>query len=220
MTRSAAHVSTLSLFLAFSLAPPRALGADRDARFAEAARTFQRAAAGDASAVGRADALFQQLAAEEPQDPVVLAYAGSSAAMAGRDAASPVDAMNRTELGLGQIDLALGKLGPEHDAPLPGGLPPRLETLLVAASTFLQVPDSVFHRFADGRAALSSALSHPLYGRLPPPVQARFQWLAAVVARKDQRPADERAALEKALSLDPSGPLAQQAGTRLAEVSP
>ncbi len=220
MTRPVRHVSTLSLFLTLSLTPLSALGADRDARLAEATWIFQRAAAGDASAARRAASLFRDLAAEDPENPVVLAYAGASAAMVGRDAASPIDQMNQTERGLDQIDLALRKLGPGHDAPRPGALPARLEALLVAASTFLEVPDAVFHRFADGRAALAAALSHPLYGHLPAPVQARFQWLSAVVARKDQRPDQERAALEKALSLDPSGPVGHQARARLAEVSP
>ncbi len=219
MTRPVRRASTLSLFVALSLAPLHALGADREARLAEANRSFQRALAGDASAAGRAASLFRELTAEDPEDPVILAYAGAAETIVGRDASSPIDAMNETERGLDRIDQALRKLGPAHDAPRPGALPPRLETLLVAANTFLQVPDSVFHRFADGRAALSTALSHPLYGRLPPAVQARFEWLSAVVARKDQQLEAERLALEKAISLDPSGPLAQPARARLAEVS-
>lgn len=219
MKRSVRSASTLTLFLAFSLSPLRGLGDDREVRLAEATRTFQRASAGDASAVARASALFRELAAEAPRDPVVLAYAGAAETMAGRDAASPIEAMNRTEHGLDQLDLALRALGPEHDAPQPGRVPARLETLLVAASTFLQVPDSVFHRFADGKAALAAALAHPLHGQLPPPVLARFQWLSSLVARKEQQPAAERAALEKAVSLDPSSPAAERVRARLAELS-
>jgi hypothetical protein len=98
-------------------------------------------------------------------------------------------------------------------------MPARLETLLVAASTFLQVPDSVFHRQQDGKAAVSAALAHPAYGHLPPSVQARFQWLFAVAERAAKKPDGERAALEKVLSLDPSGPLAPKAQVRLAELS-
>ncbi len=219
MKRSVRSASTLTLFLAFSLSPLRGLGDDREVRLAEATRTFQRASAGDASAVARASALFRELAAEAPRDPVVLAYAGAAETMAGRDAASPIEAMRRTEHGLDQLDVALRALGPEHDAPQPGRLPARLETLMVAASTFLQVPDSVFHRFADGKAALAAALAHPAQGRLPPPVLAHFQWLSSLVARKEQQPAAERAALEKAVSLDPSGPAAERARARLAELS-
>lgn len=211
--------TSLTLFLALSLSPLRALAADRDARLAEARGLFQSASAGDASRAPRANALFQALAAEEPENPVILAYAGASAALLGRDATSPLEAVKWTEGGLDQIDLALRKLGPEHDAPRPGAMPARLETLLVAASTFLQVPDAVFHRGQDGRAALSAALSHPAYGRLPPPVQARFQWLSALVDRTDRNADGERAALEKVLSLDSSGALAPQARARLAELS-
>jgi hypothetical protein len=92
--------------------------------------------------------------------------------------------------------------------------------LLVAASTYLQVPDAVFHRLGDGKAALAAALSHPAYGHLPAPVRARFQWLSALAARAEQRPAEERAALDQVLSLDPAGPLSAPAGSRLAELSP
>jgi hypothetical protein len=207
----------LSLCLALSLLPLRAPAAEREDRLAEATRAFRQASGGDKAAAGRAEALFAKLAAETPDDPVVLAYAGAAAAMTGNDAASPIDAMKRTEAGLDRIDLALRKLGPQHDAPRPGALPPRLETLLVAASTFLEVPDAVFHRRADGRAAVEAALAHPAYPHLPPPVQARFQWLAA---RGERKAPAERAALEKVIALDPAGELAGRARARLAEVSP
>ncbi len=208
-----------TLFLALSLFPLHPLAADRDTRLAEAMATFQAASAGDTSKTARAHELLQALAAESPDDPVILAYAGSSATLVGRDSSSPLKALRITEGGLDQIDLALKKLGPEHDRPQPGAMPARLETLLVAASTFLQVPDRWFHRRQDGKAALAAALSSPAYGLMPPVVHAQFEWLTALVAQADQKPADERAALEQVVSLDPSGAFARKAQARLAELS-
>ena len=209
------------LLLPCLLLPFRARAADRAARLAQAAEAFQRALAGDAGAVGRAEALYRELAAEDPSDPVVLACAGSAAAMAGRDARSPLERLRRTEDGLSEVDLALRRLGPaHHDQRQPGRLPARLETLLVAASTYLAVPDAVFHRLGDGKAALAAALSHPAAGQAPPAVRARLEWLSALVARAEGRPGDERAALSRALALDPEGLLSPRARARLAEVAP
>ena len=207
------------LLLPCLLLPFRARAADRAARLAQAAEAFQRALAGDADAVGRAETLYRGLAAEDPADPVALAYAGAAATMAGRDDRSPLERLKRTEDGLAEIDLALRMLGPAHDVPQPGRLSARLETLLVAASTFLQVPDSVFHRLGDGKAALSAALSHPASRQAPAVVRARLEWLSSLVARAEARPGEERAALVRALALDPDGPLATKARQRLAEVT-
>lgn len=208
-----------TLFLALSLFPLHSFAADREARFTDAKSTFRAAREGDASKAPRANELLQALAAESPDDPVILAYAGSAATVVGRDAASPIDALKRTESGLDQIDLALRKLGPEHDALHPGAMPVRLEVLLVAASTFVQIPDGVFHRRQDGKAAIAAAVSHPLYPRMPSSVHAQFEWLRALVSRDENDAAGERAALEKVLSLDPSGALAPKARARLAELS-
>jgi hypothetical protein len=214
------RISPFGLLFVLALGPFPALAGEHQPAIAEASAAFQRAVAGDAAAAARAEALFQKLSAEEPGDPVLLAYAGASATMVGRDASSPLDAVKIAEGGLDQIDQALRLLGPQHDRPAPGQLPPRLETLLVAASSYLQVPDEIFHRQDDGKAALQTALSHPLYARLPPAVQARFTWLSAVLARGEKRPDDERAALRQALALDPQGPLTARIQDRLSRVAP
>jgi len=221
MSRSPSRSLLPSLLLVpCFLLPFPARAADRATRLAAASQAFQRALAGDADAVGPAEALYRDLAAEDPSDPVVLAYAGAAAAMAGRDDPSPIERLKRTEDGLAEIDLALRMLGPAQDQPQPGRLPARLETLLVAASTFLQVPDSVFHRLGDGKAALSAALSHPATAQAPAVVRARLEWLSSLAARAEARPDEERGALLRALALDPDGPLAPSARKRLAEVVP
>ncbi len=208
-----------TLFLALSLIPVHTLAAGRDARFADAREVFSAASGGDDSKAPRANELFQALAAESPDDPVILAYAGSSATLVGKNTTSPLKALRVTERGLDQIDLAIKKLGPEHDAVRPGEMPARFETLLVAASTFVQVPDRWFHRFQDGKAALAAALSHPAYPHMPPAVQAQFVWVEALVKRQEDDAAGERAALEKVVALDPASAAAVRAQARLAELS-
>lgn len=217
MAISRSRSLTLSLFLVLSLAPLRARPGEPPPS-SRAREIFLNASEGGGSPA-RAEAQLRKLLAEQPQDPVVLAYAGAAATLVGRDARSPIDSMRQTEAGLDQLDQALRKLGPEHDRQQPGGLPPRLETLLVAASTFAQVPDSVFHRVRDAKAAMSAALSDRGFQWLPPPVQARFHWIAAQIAKAEHGAAAERAALEQVIALDPSGPFAGQAQIRLAELS-
>lgn len=216
------HVPLLTLFLAVPLVPaslPHPTRAEEPDRAAQARELFDEATERGGS-VKRAASELRKLSVIAPHDPLVLAYAGSAATLVGRDASSPLVALRQTEDGLDLLDRALRELGPQHDAPVPGRLPPRLETLLVAASTFAQVPDDVFHRLQDGKAALSGALAHPAFGRLPPPVQARFHWVSVLIARAEQQREAERAALERVTALDPSGPLAGQARTRLAELAP
>ncbi len=181
MTARARWTPTLSLLAVFSLLPFRALGApasDPAAAFAEATDALRRASDGEAGQAPRAKALLDALAAAAPGDPVILAYAGSAAVLVARDERSPVERMKGVDAGLDQIDLAVRMLRPEHDRPLPGRLPPRVETLLVAASTFLALPDGVFHRAQEARAMVAGVRAHPDFRRLPPSVQARFDALA------------------------------------------
>lgn len=210
----------LSLFAAVALLPFRAAAADPGAAFAEATQALQRASAGEAGQAARAKTLLDKLAAASPRDPVILAYAGSATVLVAKDESSPIERMKGCDAGLDQIDVAVRLLGPEHDRLVPGRLPPRVETLLVAASTFLALPDAVFHRVQDAKPMVDGVLAHPAFRHLPGSVQARFHFLAAQVARADQRPAAERTALQQALADDPSGPMAAPVRARLAEVKP
>lgn len=207
--------ANLSLIAVFSLAP---LGARADER-AEAFQAFQAGFAGDARAAARAAALYRKLAEAAPDNPLLLAYAGSAETIVGRDTASPPDAMKITEAGLARIDEAMKKVGPTHDAPGPSGMPHRLEVYLVAASTYLGVPNDLFHRAGDGKAALAQALAHPALPQMPPGVRAALAQLEAKVARAEQRPHDELAALKRVAALDPSSPEAPAIQARIEELS-
>lgn len=216
MTLRTTATPTLTLFLVLSLAPLRA----RADAFGEAAEAFQRASGGDAAAAARARALFHALAAARPEDPVALAYAGSAATLVARGERSPIAQLTGVEAGLDEIDRAVRLLGPEHDRLLPGRLPARVETLLVAASTFLAVPDAAFHRAQEGKAMVAGVLAHPSFAHLPATTRARFHQLSADAARLEKEPAAEKAALQQVLAADPAGPLAAAARARLAEVKP
>jgi hypothetical protein len=220
MRTRAGSAPTLSLFLVLSLTPFRALAADPAAAFAEATDAFRRANAGEPGAAARAKTLLDRLAAAHPQDPVVLAYAGSATTLVARDESSPIERMKGVDAGLDQLDLAVRLLGPEHDRPLPGRLPARVETLLIAAATFVALPDGVFHRVQDGKAMVAGVVAGPAFGQLPPAIRARFHMLAAQAARAEKQPAAEQAALQLALAADPAGPLSGPARARLAEVKP
>ena len=206
----------LALALILPLLPFRARAdASAEAR-AEAASAFQAGSAGDARAAARASALFQQLSAAEPGDPVLLAYAGAATALTGRDASSPLDALNITEAGLSRIDQALKRLGPADDRTAPGRLPQRLETWLVAASTFLAVPDFM-NRGARGQKLLNEVLASPLFAAAPLPFRGQVWLRAATLAAKDQRPDDARRWLTEIVTH--GAPQAEVAKSKLKELA-
>ncbi|MBV8031214.1 MAG: hypothetical protein JO035_06870 [Betaproteobacteria bacterium] len=138
-----------------------------DAAFAQAAQLAQRAAGGDTSAVEGSIEAFQGLVAQAPANPLYRTYLGMTLSLKGRDAWMPWSKVKYTERGLDEIDRGLGALKPEHDRALMRGVPLALEARLVAARTFLRVPDDIFHRRADGRKLLAQVLADPQFPGAP-----------------------------------------------------
>lgn len=206
--------AALSLFALVALAP---LGARADDR-ADASRALHAGLAGDPREAARALALYEKLSAAAPDDPVLLASAGSAQTIVARDTASPLEALQIAEAGLARIDRAMRLLGPAHDAPGTSGTPAALTTYLIAASTFLGVPENPFQRRADGKAVLARALANPALPNLPR-LRAQFASLEAAVARAEGRPADELAALKQVAALDPTCPEAAEVQARIQELS-
>lgn len=204
----------LSLLTLVALAPPRVRADD----CAEATRALYAGLAGDAGEAARALALFEELSAAAPEDPVLLASAGSAQTIVARDTASPLEAFQLAEAGLVRIDRAMKLLRPAHDAPGTSGTPAALTTYLIAASTFLGVPEEPFNRRADGKAVLARALAHPALPHLPR-LRAQLASLEAAVARGEGRPADELAALKRLVELDPTCPEAAGVRARIQELS-
>jgi tetratricopeptide (TPR) repeat protein len=187
--------------------------------FSEAQFELERAQKGEAGASERANALFKKLTEIEPENPIYLAYYGSSFTLRGRDARAPWEKMKLTEQGLDLLDKAVAMLTPAHDRKRLDGVPVSLHARLIAASTFLAVPPMFNHREA-AKAVLSAALSSPVYESAPPGIRAGIQFQAAVLARKEANIAAEAQALQRVLALNPDASLTQKATLRLKELHP
>jgi hypothetical protein len=190
---------------------------ERVAAFEAAAAQFEMGQRGDAGANVRAHDAFEELVRGDPGNPAYLAYYGSALTIRGRDAWAPWKKVKHTERGLELIDRAVAMLRPEHDRATLRGVPVSVEALVVAGYTFLAVPD-MFHRFEAAKAVVRQAFANPALGASPAHVRARFHHQAAMVARREGRPAEEVAALTSALSLWPDAPFAGDLRARLSEV--
>jgi hypothetical protein len=195
--------------------PPPAQTQAADARFVSAVQIFQRASRGESGEVEPAIAAFEALLASDTRNPVYLAYFGAASSLRGREAWMPWNKLKYTEAGLDYIDRALAMLKPEHDRQLLRGAPASIETRLVAAATFLKLPESIFHRRGAGKRLVADLLKHPAFAASPAPLRAAIYSLAAEAARGEQQ---EVAQLKQVLAVAPTGREAEQARARLKEL--
>jgi hypothetical protein len=214
MKRSSSH-RVATILLCSALSSP-ALAEEANSRATEARAALDRARTGDTKAAETAADLFHQLSAQQPTNPVLLAYEGSALTLRSRAAASPMDQLDLVDKGLDLLDRALQLLAPSGGKDL-GATPAGLETRLIAGSTFLALPKN-FHRFEDGKAVIAAACASPTFPHAPPSLRAQLELQRSVVARADGRKPDELAALQAVLALQPQGPLADRARARLAEL--
>ena len=173
----------LSLFMLplTALAQP-----DADAAFGAALTQFNRARQGDASGLDSALAAFQTAPANPLQQPLYSAYLGSTQALRGKAAWLPWNKMKFTEQGLDHIDQALATLRPEHERVLVQGVPLALSTRLVAAATFVALPDGIFHRRAAGRQLLADLRRSPLLATAPAGFRAELAALEVQLKEVDK----------------------------------
>lgn len=165
----------------FHCAAAAAANADA-AAFDAAGAAFNKALAGDGSA-SQAVKAFEGLAApDSPEAPLYRAYLGAAQALQGREAWLPWNKFRATERGLDTLDKALRQVSPAHDKVLVRGTPVGLEVRLVAASTFVAIPDVVFHRADRGRQLLEDVARSPLYAGAPAEFRARVE--AALAASR------------------------------------
>ena len=150
-----------------------------DGNFDAALREFD-AARADEKHLDAAIAALRGLPADPQRQPLAAACLGSALTLQGKAAWMPWNKMKFTEQGLDQLDAALALLKPEHGAVLVRGVPVALQTRLVAAATFVAVPDGLFHRRADGRKLLAALRADPLLAGAPAAFRAE---VAAAEAR-------------------------------------
>jgi hypothetical protein len=198
-----------------TLAPPIACAADA-AGFEGAFAAFQRAAAGDESAIDSAVKQFASLVDADPADPLLLAYSGAATALQARAAVLPWKKLSYADDGLARLDKAIALLQPAHDTLLHRGTPTSLETRFVAANTFLGMP-AMFNRQARGKRLLDEVLQNPLLAASPLPFRGNVWLRAGVAAAADNRPADARRWFEQVVAS--GAPQASAAQAKLKELA-
>ncbi len=171
--------ATAFLVAILLLSPVAPAQASTDAVFAAALSQFYRARQGDSGQIEAAIAAFQTAPSSPLHQPLYAVYLGSAQALKGKAAWMPWNKMKYTDQGLDQIDQALAALRPEHDRVLVQGVPLALTTRLVAAATFVAVPDGLFHRRAAGKNLLAELRRNPLLASTPEAFRAELGVLEA-----------------------------------------
>lgn len=191
---------------------------ERLTMFTAAQDRFEQGHLGSKSANEMVAEQFKLLTEQEPGNPLFLAYYGSTFTIKSREAFMPWNKLRLADQGLDIIDQSLRMLDQRHDTILLRGVPVSLETRLVAVSTFFKVPNRYFHRYDAGRRLLTETMQSRLYQVAPPPIQARFCFQAAFVAKKEGAKVEEARQLKRVLELDPQGRHAEAARARLQEL--
>ncbi len=169
-----------ALFVAILLLSPVVFAqAPTDEAFTAALDQFKRARQGDGGQIEAAIAAFQTTPSSPLHQPLYAAYLGSAQALKGKAAWMPWNKMKYTEQGLDQIDQALANLRPEHDRVLVQGVPLGLSIRLVAAATFVAVPDGLFHRRSAGKGLLAELRRNPMLTGTPEAFRAELGALEA-----------------------------------------
>jgi len=206
----------LLVTLLFVFTPPAYADSSAE-NFLTAQQEFQKGLDGDSSALKRAFTLFEHLVESQPDQPLFLAYLGSSYTLKGRDAWMPWTRLRHVEQGLGYIDKGLAQLKPEHNRIVLANVPVSVETRLVAITTFLKIP-GFFNRFENAKTLLQTSLAAPEFNTAPPLVQANYFLQAADVAHHDNNKNDEREFLRKTITAAPQSKFAAAAQQRIAEL--
>lgn len=176
---------------------------------AAALALFNRAAAGDDSAVDGALAQYRALMAADPAQPVWRAHAGAVTAMQARSTLLPWKKLAYVDDGLALIDKALAQLSPAHDSQRVGGVPASLLVRFTAAGTFNALP-AMFNRGDRGARLMDELLKSPLLAAAPLAFRGAVWLSAADDAARAQRADESRQWLHKlAASGAPQAPAAQ-----------
>lgn len=187
-----------------------------ESAFRNASRQIQEASTKDSeSALTSALETLSRLVQQEPANPLLQAYLGSAEAMQAKFTLFPWKKMEHCENGLAKIDKALQQLDAGHDKALVRGVPLSLETHLIAANTFLALPE-LFKRSQAGHKQLLALLSSPLLINSPEGFRSSVTHLALKTAKADKIPADKIEILQKMNSAQANERLEVQ--TKLKEI--
>lgn len=178
---------------------------------------FNKAAAGDASAVGLAREQFQTLLNQYPEQPLYEARLGSLITMQARDAWAPWKKMSFSEQGLEYIDTALERLNTKHEKQMIADLNVSLDVRYTAAITFSNLP-RFFNRWGQAERILRQLTEAELLQQAPAVFQAQVWWARAQLAKQREKMQEHKIFLQKVIELDASSPAAIQARTLLAEI--
>ena len=138
-----------------------------DPVFEAALGHFNRARQGESDQLDAAIAAFRVAPGSPALQPLYSAYLGSAYTLQAKAAWLPWNKMKFTDQGLDSIDQSLAALRPEHDRLLVQGTPASLVTRMVAAATFVAVPDGIFHRRTAGKSLLAEIRRSPLLASAP-----------------------------------------------------
>ena len=173
------------------------------ADFLQAAQKFEEARAGSPPAVEVAQAQFKSLLANDPANPLFLAYYGSTFAMQARDGGAPWQKIKRVNESIDAIDRALSLLGPQYDNQTIRGVPVSLETRLVAIATYIPLP-ALFNRMQVARQQLAIVMASPLFASASTEMRGRFFYEDALIAHADGDAEHERRSLRQVVSYAPA----------------
>lgn len=185
------------------------------AQFEAAYQAFQDGQADNAGATDLAAERFDRLSRAEPADVVLLAYAGAAEASRARHTWLPWRKMQHAEDGLARLDRALSHLAAGDDTQRYHGTPASLEVRFTAASTFLALPEALFHRRQRGEQLLAEVQASPLFATAPLPFRG-VVWSRAARHAAEQGHRDQARMLWQRI-VDAGAPQAAQARTALAE---
>jgi hypothetical protein len=193
------------------------------ADFATARTQFEAGRTGSHDATERAQQLFSTLLRQDADNPLYLAYYGSTYALQARDSFAPWTRIKLINQGNVLLDRALALLDHAPAAARPE--PPRtgagtaaLETRLVAMATFIALPDGLFHRLSVAKREYQRAVASPDFPAASPDLQGHLQYEGALIARAEKDTATERTALQRVLALAPPSIDLTEVRTRLAEL--
>ena len=190
----------------------------------EAARTqFEAGRAGSEEANLRAQQLFAQLLRADAENPLYLAYYGTTFTLQARDTHMPWTRIKLINQGTSLLDRALAHLDQPATAARtaavkPGAGPDALETRLVAMATFIALPEALFHRHASAKREYQNAIASPEFATASADLRGHLEYEGALIARNEGDTATERATLRRVMALAPPSIDLAEVRARLAEL--